>query len=75
MTDVLTTVEEVKSHAERMELAGVSFWDGNGQFVEREMTPDSVGLSFIDGTKALLTWDQFQEFADFEFKLRPVDAH
>lgn len=68
----IALVQKVKAKAEEIELKSVDFLDSNGALGARWNEVHSVRLTFIDDEFFVLLKEEFEQFVDVEFKLRPT---
>lgn len=67
----MSVIEEIKAHADKMELAAVNFRDAKGNFAKGKQNIAMVELIFIDQQKFTCTAKEFEHFDTYEFRLAP----
>lgn len=68
----MNTVEEIKAHADVMEVKGFDFLDEHMNYARRLRKCVLVRVTFIDDKVMTCTFDEFSQFDTYEFKLRPT---
>lgn len=67
----MSIVDEIKQHADQIELLGVNFLDKDGKIAKKPEQHTHVKLMFIDGKDFTCSMCEFKEFDNYQFKLRP----
>mgnify|MGYP003595005367 CR=1 FL=1 len=68
----MSIVDDIRNHADKMELAGVNFYDKKGRIARQIKDAKKVKLWFVDGKEFLCTMKEFSHFDMYQFKLRPA---
>ena len=70
------SVDNLKAHAEEMELSQINFLDSCRNYCEDDLTKcKTVQYCFIDGALFEVTFEESEQLDDFAFKLREADNH
>lgn len=69
----LSTAENVKAHADVMELQAIAFLDSSGKYAQTMDLCTEVRLTFIDATTFRLAPAEFEKLSDYKFRLRPSE--